>query len=417
MSEFHITGGRPLSGEVSIHGAKNSVLPILAAAVLAPGVSVIHNCPRLSDVSASLAILEHLGCKTVREGDTVTVDAACLNCCDVPDELMREMRSSVIFLGAVLARTGRAEMNLPGGCELGPRPIDLHLSAMRALGAQISEGPGGLHCTAPRLVGREINLSLPSVGATENIMLCACGAEGTTTILNAAREPEIVDLQDFLNAIGARVRGAGSSVISVEGKRPLHGGEHTVIGDRIVAATYLTAAAAAGGDVSVQGVDYRHLSTVTAILREAGCEVCSEKGRVRLICSAPLKAVRPVHTAPYPGFPTDAQAPVMAALAAGTGTTVFVENMFENRYRHVDELARMGADIRVEGRVAVVCGVSRLHGNSVKASDLRGGAALAVAALGAEGETLLTGLHHIDRGYERLEDDLRALGAEIKRLE
>lgn len=417
MSEFRITGGRRLSGEVSIHGAKNSVLPILAAAVLAPGVSVIHNCPRLSDVTASLAILEHLGCKTAREGDTVTVDAACLSRCDVPDELMREMRSSVIFLGAILARTGRAEMNLPGGCELGPRPIDLHLAAMRALGAEIGEGPGGLHCTASRLVGREINLSLPSVGATENIMLAACGAEGITTILNAAREPEIVDLQDFLNAIGARVRGAGSSVISVEGKRPLHGGEHTVMGDRIVAATYLTAAATAGGDVAVRGVDYRHLSTVTAILREGGCEVRSGKNAVRLTCNAPLRAVRPIHTAPYPGFPTDAQAPVMAALASGTGTTVFVENMFENRYRHVDELARMGADIRVEGRVAVVCGVPRLHGSSLKASDLRGGAALTVAALGAEGETVLTGLHHIDRGYERLEDDLRALGAEIKRLE
>ncbi len=417
MSEFRIVGGRRLSGEVTIHGAKNSVLPILAATVLAPGVSVIHNCPRLSDVTASLNILEHLGCKTAREGDAVTVDASDLKRCDVPDALMREMRSSVIFLGAILARMGCADMNLPGGCELGPRPIDLHLSAMRALGAEIGEGPGGLHCTAPRLTGREISLSLPSVGATENIMLCACGARGTTVLVNAAREPEIVDLQNFLNAMGAQVHGAGSSTIRIEGGRALHGGEHTVIGDRIVAATYLAAAAAAGGDVSVRGVDWRHLSTVTSVLREAGCDVRSTAGTARLTCAAPLHGVRPIHTAPYPGFPTDAQAPLMAALSSAAGTTVFVENVFESRYRHVDELTRMGADIRVEGRVAVVCGVPRLHGGAVRAADLRGGAALAVAALGAEGETVLTGLHHIDRGYERLEDDLRMLGAEIKRLE
>lgn len=415
MSELRITGGRPLSGEVYIHGAKNSVLPILAATVLVPGTCVIRNCPRLSDVGASLTILEYLGCKTTRQGDTVTVDASRLTGCKVPDTLMREMRSSVIFLGAILARTGCAELNLPGGCELGPRPIDLHLSAMDALGARVEMDSDGLHCSADRLTGTEINLALPSVGATENIMLAACGASGTTTILNAAREPEIADLQTFLNTMGAKVRGAGSSVIVIEGGHPLHGGEHTVMGDRIVAATYLTAAAVAGGDVTVRGVDWRHLSTVTAILREAGCAVYSSPEGVRLICNQLLRGVRPIHTAPYPGFPTDAQAPVMAALAAGQGTTMFVENMFENRYRHVDELARMGADIRVEGRVAVVNGVKRLHGSTVRATDLRGGAALAVAALGAEGETVLTGLHHMDRGYERLEEDLRALGAQVTR--
>lgn len=417
MSELQIVGGRRLNGQVTVHGAKNSVLPILAATVLIPGICEIHNCPHLSDVSASLAILEHLGCKTAREGDTVTVDTASLTHCDVPDDLMREMRSSVIFLGAILARTGQARMNLPGGCELGPRPIDLHLAAMRALGAEIREGPGGLQCSAAKLIGREITLSLPSVGATENIMLAACGAQGVTTILNAAREPEIVDLQNFLNTMGASVHGAGTSSVVIEGGKMLHGGAHRVIGDRIVAATYLTAAAAAGGDVTVLGVDWRHLSTVSAVLREAGCDVHSDEESVRLIAARPLHGVRPIHTNPYPGFPTDAQAPVMAALASGTGTTVFVENMFENRYRHVDELVRMGADIRVEGRVAVVSAVPHLHGNSVCSTDLRGGAALAVAALGAQGETVLSGLHHIDRGYERLERDLRALGAEIKRVE
>lgn len=417
MSELRITGGQRLSGEIAVHGAKNSVLPILAATVLAPGVSVIHNCPHLSDVTASLAILEHLGCKTARQGNTVTVDATALTRCDVPDELMREMRSSVIFLGAILGRTGRAELSLPGGCELGPRPIDLHLSAMRTLGADIQEGSDGLVCTTAGLAGREITLSLPSVGATENIMLAACAAQGVTVIINAAREPEIADLQAFLNAMGARVQGAGSSLVMIEGGRPLHGGEHTVIGDRIVAATYLAAAAAAGGDVTVRGVDCRQLSTVAALFREAGCQVRSTADTVRLACNEPLKAVRPVHTAPYPGFPTDAQAPVMAALATARGTTLFVENVFESRYRHVDELARMGADIRVEGRVAAVCGVLRLHGSAVRATDLRGGAALAAAALGADGESVLTGLRHIDRGYEDLARDLRALGAKIDRTE
>ena len=417
MSELRVTGGRRLSGAVRIHGAKNSVLPILAAAILAPGASTIHNCPHLSDVDASLAILRHLGCQAQREGESVTVDACALSRWDVPDELMREMRSSVIFLGAILARLGRARMNLPGGCELGPRPIDLHLAAMRAMGAQIREGPDGLECEAPGLTGREISLALPSVGATENIMLAACGARGFTTILNAAREPEIVDLQDFLNKMGARVRGAGSSVITIEGGRQLHGAEHTVIADRIVAATYIAAAAAAGGDVAVRGVDYRQLSTVTAVLREAGGEVRSGKDYVRLTSTQRLHGVRPVRTAPYPGFPTDAQAPLMAALSTANGTTMFVENMFESRYRHVDELVRMGADIRVEGRVAVVYGVPRLHGGAVRATDLRGGGALAVAAVGAEGETRITGLTHIDRGYASLEADLSALGAQIKRLE
>ena len=417
MSELQITGGRNLSGHVYIHGAKNSVLPILAASVLIPGTTVIHNCPRLSDVEASLAILNHLGCKTKREDDTVIIDAASPMRCDIPDRLMREMRSSVIFLGAVLARMKRAKMSMPGGCELGPRPIDLHLSALREMGAQVLEGAGGLDCTAEELIGREITLALPSVGATENIMLAACGAQEITTIINAAREPEIVDLQNFLNAMGAHVRGAGSSTIAIEGGCQFHGGAYTVMGDRIVAATYLAATASAGGDVTVEGVDWRHLSTVTAVFREAGCDVRSERNGVRLICPGLLRSVRPIHTAPYPGFPTDAQAPVMAALTKGRGTTVFVENMFENRYRHVDELIRMGADIRVQDRVAVVSAMPRLHGSSVRAADLRGGAALVVAALGAEGETTVSGLHHIDRGYASLEEDLRALGAEIQRLE
>ncbi|MGF0007947.1 MULTISPECIES: UDP-N-acetylglucosamine 1-carboxyvinyltransferase [Intestinimonas] len=417
MSAYLVEGGNRLQGTARVHGAKNSVLPILAATILCPGESVVHNCPDLSDVRASIAILEHLGCRVERAGDTVTVDASALTGRDVPDALMREMRSSVIFLGAILARLGEAIMSFPGGCELGPRPIDLHLAAIRSLGAQVREQGGELHCSAAGgLAGCEITFSIPSVGATENAMLCACGAEGVTVICNAAREPEIVDLQAFLRALGADVRGAGTSVITVRGKKPLHGGEHTVMPDRIVAATLLTAVAAAGGEAELLGTDYRQLSTVTAVLTEAGCRIRSGSDSIHICREAPLRGVRPIRTAPYPGFPTDAQPPVMAALCRGTGTTVFVENMFESRYRHVDELSRMGADIRVEGKVAVVCGVERLHGAALQAADLRGGAALVVAALGAEGRSEITGLHHMDRGYYGLEDTLRGLGADIVRV-
>ena len=417
MSAYLVEGGNRLQGTAWVHGAKNSVLPILAATILCPGESVVHNCPDLSDVRASIAILEHLGCRVERAGDTVTVDASALTGRDVPDALMREMRSSVIFLGAILARLGEAVMSFPGGCELGPRPIDLHLAAIRSLGAQVREQGGELHCSAAGgLAGCEITFSIPSVGATENAMLCACGAEGVTVICNAAREPEIVDLQAFLRALGADVRGAGTSVITVRGKKPLHGGEHTVMPDRIVAATLLTAVAAAGGETELLGTDYRQLSTVTAVLTEAGCRIRSGSDSIHICREAPLLGVRPIRTAPYPGFPTDAQPPVMAALCQGTGTTVFVENMFESRYRHVDELSRMGADIRVEGKVAVVCGVERLHGAALQAADLRGGAALVVAALGAEGRSEITGLHHMDRGYYGLEDTLRGLGADIVRV-
>ena len=413
MCAYIVEGGRALQGCVQVHGAKNSVLPILAACLLAPGACVIQNCPRLSDVEASLAILRHLGCRAEREGDAVVVDASTPTRFYVPDALMREMRSSVIFLGAILGRMGQAQMCAPGGCELGPRPIDLHLAAIRALGGRVEEEGGGLSCSG-QLHGADIVLSLPSVGATENAMLAAVCAQGITTITNAAREPEIVDLQGFLQTLGAKVRGAGSSVITVEGGVPLHGGAYRVMGDRIVAATYLTAAAAAGGSVEVTGVDWRTLSTVTAVLKEAGCRVKSEDQRICLQTDGPLKGVRPVRTAPYPGFPTDAQAPLMAALARGTGCTVFVENMFESRYRHVDELIRMGADIRVEGRVAVVCGVDRLQGAQVQATDLRGGAALVVAALSAQGESRIGCIHHIQRGYEDIARDLRSLGGQIQ---
>ena len=417
MSVMYLRGGTPLEGELSVHGAKNSVLPILAACLLARGPVVLHNCPRLTDVTAALGILRRLGCKAEQEGHTVIVDPSGASGCSISEEQMRAMRSSIIFLGPLLARTGEAHLTYPGGCELGPRPIDLHLAAIRAMGCEIREDRG-IHCQGrPR--GGEVQLALPSVGATENAMLCAVGASGPTTISNAAREPEIGDLQSFLNRLGAAVRGAGSSTITVEGGRALSGGEFTVMGDRIVAATLLSAGAAAGGRVGLSGVDWRHLATVLSVLHQAGCRVESRLEYVELKRdrNVPLKAVPTIRTAPYPGFPTDAQAPVMAALAASQGCTLFVEAMFDSRYRHVPELIRMGADITTEGRVALVRGVERLRGARVEASDLRGGGALAAAALGAEGTTVLSGLNHIDRGYEGMEEMLRALGADVERRE
>lgn len=416
MSYYKIQGGRPLEGRLAIHGAKNSVLPILAAALLAPGESVIENCPRLSDVSATLDILRLLGCKVEWEGDTVTVDASALSRCCVPESLMREMRSSVIFLGALLARVGEAELFYPGGCELGPRPIDLHLAALRTLGAEILEEQGSLCCRrGGKSPGdREICLSIPSVGATENAMLAACGRDGITTIVGAAREPEIVDLQGFLQAMGARIQGAGESVITVEGGAPLHPARYRVMGDRMAAATYLCAAAAAGGQVEITAVDPGTLTAVLACLSQAGCRLRTGENFVALEHQGPLNGIPPVRTAPYPGFPTDAQAVLMAALAGGRGSTMFVENMFESRYGHVDELRRMGAEIQIDGRVAVVTGVGRLRGAALRGTDLRGAAALAVAALGAEGVSTLSQLRHIRRGYENFAGNLRQLGAEIR---
>lgn len=417
MSFFEITGRRRLSGRLTVHGAKNSVLPILAACILSPGECVIRNCPDLRDVSATLAILQELGCKVRREEDTVVVDAAGVTRSTIPEHLMREMRSSVIFLGAMLARLGEARLTYPGGCELGPRPIDLHLDALRKLGALIREEDGVLCCRTPDgLHGCRLHLPFPSVGATENAMLAACGSRGTTTIAGAAREPEIEDLQTFLNALGARVWGAGSDVITVEGAACLQGAQHTVMPDRIVAATYLSAVGAAGGEVELSGVCANHLSTVLDVLEGAGCRLYRGGDPLVLRSDGRLRGVRPIQTAPYPGFPTDAQAVVMAALAGGRGETVFEETIFQNRYRHVSELKRMGADIKVTGRRAIVRGTD-LHGAQVRSTDLRGGAALVVAALAAEGTSWIRDLQHIDRGYDRLEYALGRLGAGIQRVD
>lgn len=416
MSRFQIEGGRPLFGCLKVQGAKNSVLPILSAALLAEGECVIRNCPDLSDVTDTLEILRLLGCEVCREGDTLRVDTSGLRGECVPGELMGRMRSSVVFLGPLLVRRGRACLAMPGGCELGPRPIDLHLKALSALGAQVREEGGQVCCEAGRLCGCEICLPIPSVGATENAVLCACGCDGVTTIVGGAREPEIVDLQNFLNAMGADVSGAGESVLTVRGGRKLHGAEYTVMGDRIAACTYLCAAAATGGRVDVTGVSPGSMGAVLEALRQAGCTVTADNEKIGLESSGSLHGLSPVRTAPFPGFPTDAQAILMAALAGGRGCTMFVENMFESRFGHVDELRRMGADIQTSGRVAVVTGAGMLRGTRVDGRDLRGTAALVVAGLAARGRTEVGGLRHLRRGYEDLAGNLRRLGGDIREV-
>lgn len=416
MSVWHIAGGNRLSGSVTVQGAKNAVLPIMAASVLAPGETELLNVPTLRDVNTTIRILRGLGCSVEREGDTVYIDSRPMSRSEIPHSLMRELRSSVIFLGALLARCGHARLSMPGGCELGPRPIDLHLMALRALGAEIDERGGDLICSAPSgLRGAGIALPMPSVGATENAMLAACAAEGETVIMNAAREPEITELQTFLQTLGADVTGAGSATVRVRGKKlePFRVG-HRIMPDRIVSSTLLCACAAAGGDVELRAVEPRHFSTVLHSLSECGCDIMSNSSSVRLRSGGNLKAPMPVITGPYPGFPTDAQPLMLAACLKARGTSVFVENVFLNRFRFTEELQRLGARIHTEGRVAVVTGVEALHGAPTVATDLRGGAALMIAALSAEGETDILDSGHVERGYESFDERLAALGADIR---
>lgn len=416
MQYYLVEGGKPLHGSIPISGAKNSVLPILAATLLTGGRTILHNCPDLRDVRSALEILEHLGCRTRRQGSDILVDSSGASRWDVPHALMREMRSSVIFLGPILARFGKARLSLPGGCEIGQRPIDLHLAALRRLGAEIREEGGDILCRAGDLRGREIILSFPSVGATENAMLTACACSGVTRIINAAREPEIADLQAFLQKAGADIGGSGESVITVSGGMPRRDVEHTILPDRIETATYLCAAAACSGEVTLTETQPEQVGTVLQCLSEAGCTVRTAGRSITLLAPERLGHIAQVRTMPYPGFPTDAQAPLMAAACTGQGASVFLETIFENRYRHVSELARMGADIRVSGRTALVNGAA-LHGASVRCTDLRGGAALVIAALAARGESRIEDITHIDRGYEHLAEKLTALGGSIRRLE
>ena len=417
MSEFIIHGGNRLTGRVKVQGAKNSVLPLLAATLLTDETCVLHNCPNLSDVDISIKILRHLGCKVKLEGTTVSITADNVCRSEVPEELMRQMRSSIVFLGGILSRTGFAGMSTPGGCELGNRPIDLHLMALRKLGVTVEETGGFISCRCDRAEGCDITLGFPSVGATENIILTSCLAKGKTVIRNAAREPEICDLAEFINKMGGQIYGAGEGIIVIDGVKRLHGCEHKVIPDRIVACTLMSAAAVTKGDVELCDLRVDHIIPVMNIFEEMGCVFKTDSGNLRITAPKRLLSPNTIRTMPYPGFPTDAQALLMAVTSVAQGTTVFIESIFDSRYKHVAELNRLGSNISTDGRTAIVRGVNKLMGARVESTDLRGGAALAVAGLCAEGETCVTRLCHIDRGYDRLENQLALLGADIVRIE
>ena len=413
MAIWHLNGGKRLEGACFVQGAKNAALPILAASVVCPLETELLNVPQLSDVAASLEILRCLGCTATQQENDVYIDSRSLGSNTVPRRMMESMRSSVLFMGALLARCGEVHLTPPGGCKLGARPIDMHLDAMKALGASVEENGCEIICRAERLTGAHIRLPYPSVGATENAMIAACAAEGETIITGAAGEPEIVDLQEYLRKAGAYISGAGTGTIRISGFEPERRAGHRVIPDRIAAATFLCAAAACGGDIELRGVDLRQFSRLQHFLKRAGCDIISSQRSVRLISDGKLSAAGCVSTGPYPEFPTDMQPLLMAALLKAHGRTEFIENVFDSRFGHAKELRRFGADISVEGRSASVWGVRSLRGAVVSAGDLRGGAAMIIAALSAGGESLIVDQGHIARGYEHLDHKLRYLGADI----
>ncbi|MTI66579.1 MAG: UDP-N-acetylglucosamine 1-carboxyvinyltransferase [Firmicutes bacterium] len=416
MAKYIIEGGQKLVGEVTVNGAKNSVLPILAATVLNNDTSTIFNVPNIRDFKIMIKILESVGCKIEAMDNFLTVDSKTLDKIRIPEELVREMRSSIILMGAMLSRCGQVEISYPGGCEIGPRPIDLHLKALKSLGADIKESHGFIYCKADKLHGAEIQLDYPSVGATENIMLASVKAKGTTIIRNAAKEPEILDLQDYLNKAGCKIYGAGTSVIRIDGVDKLNSVEHTIIPDRIVAGTYMAASAITSGELVIRNIEVEHLQSIIAKLREAGCLIYNNCTTLKIIGPKNLEAVESIQTLPYPGFPTDMQAQMMALLTIANGTSVLSETVFENRFKHVSELIRMGANIKTVGKVCVIKGGDGLLGAKVTAKDLRGGASLVLAGLAAKGTTIVDDIYHIQRGYENFANNLRTLGADIRKI-
>lgn len=413
VEKYIINGGRKLFGEVPIVGAKNAVLPILAATVINGNENIISNIPRLKDVEVMVKILSELGAKVEAKEDTLAIDSSTIDSVTLPEELVREMRSSIIFMGALLARFGEAVLSYPGGCEIGPRPIDLHLKSLRQMGAIIEESHGFLYCKTKGLKGADIQLDYPSVGATENIILAATTAEGTTIIRNAAREPEIIDLQDYLNKAGCRIKGAGTSIIVIEGVKELHSCQHRIIPDRIVAGTFMVAAAITKGEIILKDIVVEHLQSIIAKLKETGTKTIIDKNDIKIIGPEKLDPIEMLQTLPFPGFPTDMQAQFMSLLSIAEGTSIINETVFENRFKHAEELTRMGANIKTFGNVAVIKGVNELTGAKVFAKDLRGGAALVLSGLAAQGVTEVENIYHINRGYENLNISLENLGARI----
>ncbi len=417
MPKIVVRRSNPLKGSVKISGAKNSVLPIMAASLLAEEKCILEDIPGLRDVEVMQEVLASLGSDVKPNPDgIIEINSAKLDNFEAPYDLIKKMRASFLVIGPLLARMGRARVSLPGGCAIGARPIDLHLKGLSAMGAKINLGHGYVEAQADRLIGDKIYLDFPSVGATENIMMAATLAEGQTIIQNAAEEPEIVDLANFLNNIGASIKGAGTDTIKIQGVKQLGGSRHTVIPDRIETGTYMVAAAITGGDITINNALPDHLKPMIAKLKECGVEIIENGDHLRVIAKNRLKA-SDVKTLPYPGFPTDMQSQFMAMLSVAEGTSVLIETVFENRFMHVCELNRMGANIKIEGHSAIVQGVEALQGAQVKATDLRAGAALILAGLVADGVTEISDIHHIDRGYIEIEQKLKKLGANIERVE
>ena len=414
MDKIEIIGGRRLQGEVRISGAKNAALPVLASALLVDGWNTFHNIPDLEDIKTIRSLLASFGVKS-EGGQTLGVNAGAITNCEASYDLVRKMRASVLVLGPLVARMGEARVSLPGGCAIGARPVNLHVKALREMGAEVELKDGYIEARASRLKGATIYFDLPTVTGTENIMMAATLAEGTTVLKNAAREPEIVNLSETLTGMGARIRGAGTDVITVEGVKSLHPVEARVIPDRIETGTFIIAAGMTNGDIRILDCEPRDIEALTAKLREAGMEIKLEEGCLRATGKTKVKSVD-VKTMPHPGFPTDLQAQIMAMMTISSGLSVITETVFENRFMHVSEMIRLGADIVIEGNSAIVRGIPKLHGAPVMATDLRASASLILAGLAAEGKTVLSRVYHIDRGYEQIEKKLSALGAEIRRV-
>lgn len=417
MSKLKIFGGEPMRGSLDIYGAKNSCLPLFAACILTNKPIVLKNVPLLNDVKNMGEILTSLGCRVKFKDGDVYIDSSDANSFFIPPSLAKEIRSSIFMLGSMLSRFKKAKISYPGGCDIGNRPIDLHIKGLRDLNVKIKERHGFIECDGSDMKAGVVHLDYPSVGATENIIMASVFNSGVTTIINPAKEPEIVDLANFLNQMGAKVYGAGSAVITIEGVRELRGVSYKPIGDRIVAGTYLIAGAMTGGDVELNGINPEFLYSLTTKLVESGCQVDLKNDKIHLKATARPKSAKLIETMPYPGFPTDLQAPMLALQTVCDGTSVITENLFESRFKHVAELKKMGAKITVKDRMAIVEGVPKLYGAEVFAEDLRGGASLVLAGLVADGYTEVNNVKHIDRGYYKIEDDLASLGAKIERID